>query len=154
MDDIRKRQFLKALKEPVQSSFALLDFAMLPFTEVIHRALNVDHQNIGSGLTLIQGLAESSSQPTPEETQLTQSHALLDSGASTCFVIIAFSRAHKIPTVRIQPLPVKAIDRRVPSLGAVMEAILPLALEIGSHKEKITFFLIASPPHPVILGLS
>ena len=83
-----------------------------------------------------------------------QFHALLDSSASTCFIDISFSRAYRIPTVCIQPLPVKAIDGWVLSSRAVTEATLSLELEIGCHKEELTFFLIASPRHPVILGLS
>ena len=71
-EDIRKRQFLKALKEPLRSSFALLDFTTVPVTEVINRALNLDHQNIGTGLALFQGLTASTSQPTAEETQFRQ----------------------------------------------------------------------------------
>ena len=51
-EDIRRRQFLKALKEPLRSSFALLDFSTVPISEVINRALNLDHQNIGAGLAL------------------------------------------------------------------------------------------------------
>ena len=69
MEDIQKRQFLKVLKEPLRSSFALLDFSNVPLTEVINRALNLDHQNIRTGLALFQGLTDSSSQPTAEETQ-------------------------------------------------------------------------------------
>ena len=42
-EDIQKRQFLKALKEPLWSSFALLDFTTVPISEVINRALNLDH---------------------------------------------------------------------------------------------------------------
>ena len=71
-EDIRKRHFLKALKEPLWSSFALLDFTTVPVTEVINRALNLDHQNIGSSLALSRGLAGTSTQPTAEETQFRQ----------------------------------------------------------------------------------
>jgi nucleoside recognition membrane protein YjiH len=42
MEDIQKRQFLKALKEPLWSSFALLDFSTVPLTEVINQVLNLD----------------------------------------------------------------------------------------------------------------
>ena len=68
-EDIPKRQFLKALKEPLRSSYALLDFTMVPITEVINRALNLDHQNIGIGLALFRGLVGNNSQPVAEETQ-------------------------------------------------------------------------------------
>jgi hypothetical protein len=42
-EEMQKRQFLKALKEPLRSSFALLDFSSIPLTEVFNRALNQDH---------------------------------------------------------------------------------------------------------------
>jgi hypothetical protein len=43
-ENIQKRQFLKALKEPLRSSFALLDFSTVPLTEVVKRVLNLNHQ--------------------------------------------------------------------------------------------------------------
>jgi hypothetical protein len=43
VEDIQKRQFLKALKEPLRSSFTLLDFSMVPLMEVVNWALNLDH---------------------------------------------------------------------------------------------------------------
>jgi hypothetical protein len=49
--DIQKQHFLKALKEPLRSSFALLDFSTVPLTEVINQALNLDHQQLGLGLS-------------------------------------------------------------------------------------------------------
>ena len=83
------------------------------------------------------------------------SHALLDSGASTCFIDKSFVCAHNIPTVRTsQPISVEAIDGRVLSSGAVTEATIPLVLQIGAHQEELTFYLIATPRHPIVLGLS
>jgi hypothetical protein len=40
---MQKGKFLKALKEPLRSSFALLDFSSIPLTEGFNRALNLDH---------------------------------------------------------------------------------------------------------------
>jgi hypothetical protein len=83
------------------------------------------------------------------------SHALLDSGASTCFIDKAFVCAHNIPTIRTsQPIPVEAIDGRALSSGAVTETTIPLVLQIGAHQEELTFYLIATPRHPIVLGLS
>ena len=84
-----------------------------------------------------------------------QSHALLDSGASTCFIDIAFVHAHNIPIIHTsQPIPVESIDGRVLSSGAVTQVTVPLVLQVGSHQEVLTFYLIASPRHPIVLGLS
>jgi hypothetical protein len=57
--DIQKRQFLKALKEPLRSSFALLDSSTVPLTEIVNRALNLDHQQLGLGLSQFRVLAPS-----------------------------------------------------------------------------------------------
>ena len=54
-----------------------------------------------------------------------QSHALLDSGASTYSIDISFVRAQNIPTVRtIQSISVEAIDGWVLSLGSFVTNIL------------------------------
>ena len=83
------------------------------------------------------------------------SHALLDSGASTCFIDIAFVRGHKIPTIcTTQPISVEAIDGRVLSSGAVTEATVPLVFQVGFHLEVLTLYLIATPRHLIFLGLS
>ena len=83
-----------------------------------------------------------------------ESHALLDSGESTCFIDISFVRAHNIPTVHTtQPISVEAIDRRVLSFGAVTEATLLLVLQVGHH-EVLMFYLIENTRYPIVLGLS
>lgn len=81
--------------------------------------------------------------------------ALLDSGASSCFLDITFARSSRIPVVaKKKPIPVEVIDGRPLSSGAITEATSPLILTVGSHLEEISFYLITSPRHPVILGLS
>ena len=81
--------------------------------------------------------------------------ALVDSGASTCFMDAAFAYNHKIPLVPLlKPIPVEAIDGRLLSSGAVTQETAPLVLQIGEHRESLTFYLITSPRHSIILGLS
>ena len=81
--------------------------------------------------------------------------ALLDSGATTCFMDIFFARTHSIPRVKkTKQIPVEAIDGRLLSSGVITEETTSLELTVGSHREVITFDLISSPRHPVILGLS
>ena len=83
------------------------------------------------------------------------SHALLDSGASTCFIDISFARTHHIPTVPTsQPISIEAIDGWVLSSGAVTKATIPLVLQVGPHHEVLTFYLISTPHHSIVLGLS
>ena len=60
------------------------------------------------------------------------SHALLDCGASTCFIDKSSVRTHNIPTVRTSlPISVEAMDSRVLSSRAVTEATIPLVLNSG-----------------------
>ena len=81
--------------------------------------------------------------------------ALLDSGASSSFIDIAFVRAHGVPVVNLpKPILVEAIDGRVLSSGAITQATIPLVLRVGSHQEELPFYLIASPRHPIVLGLT
>jgi hypothetical protein len=58
-EDIQKRQFRKALREPLRSSFALMDASTVPLTEIVNRALNLDHQLLGLGLFQFCAIAPS-----------------------------------------------------------------------------------------------
>jgi hypothetical protein len=58
-EEIQKRQFLKALREPLRSAFALMDASMVPLTEIVKRALNLDHQQLGHGLSQFCTIAPS-----------------------------------------------------------------------------------------------
>jgi hypothetical protein len=42
-EEIQKRQFLKALRDPLRSAFALTDASTVTLTEIVNRALNLDH---------------------------------------------------------------------------------------------------------------
>jgi hypothetical protein len=58
-EEIQKRQFLKALREPLRSSFALMDASTVPLTKIIKRALNLDHQQLGLALSQFRAIAPS-----------------------------------------------------------------------------------------------
>jgi hypothetical protein len=58
-EEIQKRQFLKALREPLRSAFALMDASMVPLTEIVNHALNLDHQQLGLGLYKFRAIAPS-----------------------------------------------------------------------------------------------
>jgi hypothetical protein len=83
------------------------------------------------------------------------STALIDSGASACFVDVDFAMKHQLPT---QPkdisIPVEVIDGRIISSGGVTKETLPLKVSLGDHQETIAFNLIPAPKHPFILGLN
>ena len=80
-----------------------------------------------------------------------ESVALLDSGASSCFVDVVFAQAHGVPVVGLsKPIPVEAIDGCVLSSGAITQATIPLGLRVGSDQEELTFYLIAPPRHQIV----
>ena len=54
---------------------------------------------------------------------------------------------------KIMPIPVEVIDEQPLLLSAIIEGTIPLLI-VGSHRETISFDIIYSPRHPIILGLS
>jgi hypothetical protein len=58
-EEIQKRQFLKALWEPLRSAFALMDASTVPLMEIVNSALNLDHQQLGLGLSQFRAIAPS-----------------------------------------------------------------------------------------------
>jgi hypothetical protein len=58
-EEIQKRQFLKALREPLRSSFLMVDVSTVPLTEIVNRALTLDHQQLGLGLSQFRSIAPS-----------------------------------------------------------------------------------------------
>ena len=40
------------------------------------------------------------------------------------------------------------------SSGAITHSTIPLGLRVGSHQEELPVYLIASPRHPIVLGLT
>ena len=84
-----------------------------------------------------------------------QSHALLDSGASTCFIDISFIRAHRIPTIRTtQPISFEAIDGRVLSSGGSYRSHYPVGTSNRAPPGGINILPHCTPRHPIVLGLS
>uniref|UniRef100_A0AAR2KLN8 CCHC-type domain-containing protein n=1 Tax=Pygocentrus nattereri TaxID=42514 RepID=A0AAR2KLN8_PYGNA len=80
--------------------------------------------------------------------------ALVDSGAAGNFMDIALAEQLKIP---LQPmnnqLRIKALDGRPLGTGTVTKQTPDIDLQVGLfHREKISFFLVDSPDHPIILG--
>jgi hypothetical protein len=91
-EEIQKRQFLKALREPLRSAFALMDASIVPLTEIVNRALNLDHQQLGLGLCQFCAMAPS---PKAEEKAFQQ--------AVQCMLVLtvwAFKCGMR-PTVRV-----------------------------------------------------
>ena len=71
------------------------------------------------------------------------------------FYGLLFGHTHSIPkVVKTKPIPIEIIDRQPLLSCAIIEETIPLELIMGSHREIITFDLMSSPQHLVILGLA
>ena len=80
--------------------------------------------------------------------------ALLDSGANSCFMDREFALAHRIILQKIShPISVSVIDGRCIASGDIVEESESIRVVLGSLACNISFNIIASPEHPVILGL-
>ncbi len=81
--------------------------------------------------------------------------ALLDSGASACFMDKDFAKKHSLPLVaKKTPVHVEVIDGRPLISGDVTEETKPLDAFVENHQSTIIFNVIQSPSNPVVLGLS
>lgn len=84
-----------------------------------------------------------------------QVDALLDSGASACFIDEDFAKLHNFPLVKkLTPVHVEVIDGRPLSSGNITYETKPLKICLENHRSNIVFNVIKTPSCPVILGLS
>ena len=80
---------------------------------------------------------------------------LLDSGATVCFMDRNFAQKHAFSLIKLlKPIPVEVIDGCPISSGLITFQTSPIPMRIGNHVELLSFLIISSPHHPVILGLS
>ena len=80
--------------------------------------------------------------------------ALLDSGASACFIDKNFAERHKLPLVTKKcPVSVEVIDGRPLISRDVTQKIKALDIYIDQHRNTVVFNVIKSLSNPVILGL-
>jgi len=81
--------------------------------------------------------------------------ALLDSGASACFIDEDFVKNQKITLVKkTKPVHVEVIDGRSLISGDITHETIPLDIVIKDHTSIVTFNVIKSPSNPIILELS
>ena len=79
------------------------------------------------------------------------SHALLDSGASTNLISEALVLASKIPVVKkLHSYNVVLADNSV--ITSIVFKTIPIWLRMGPHKEKISFDVMNSLSYPLIIG--
>ncbi len=89
------------------------------------------------------------------QNQTIQTTALLDSGAVGNFIDSEFvGQLHLELTPCNSSLAVKALDGRPLDKGRILRLTESVTLRIGTlHSERIQFYVIRSPTHPLILGL-
>ena len=81
--------------------------------------------------------------------------ALLDSGASACFLDEEFAKRQNIPLVRkAKPIHVEVIDGRPLLSGSVTHESEPIEVAFKGHNSHVVFNIIRIPSNPIILGLS
>ena len=80
--------------------------------------------------------------------------ALLDSGACGLYLDSGWAQEKDIPKVSEKvPEQVLTVDGSPFSSGPVTEMTVPLGVTFGSHQESVSFDLINSPNHTILLGL-
>ena len=78
--------------------------------------------------------------------------ALLDSGASTCFLDEKFTRLHKILVVKkLTLVHIEVINKQPLSFGDVVHRTAPLEMTFGNHSSSIIFNIIRTSSAPIIL---
>ncbi|XP_054826969.1 uncharacterized protein LOC129324030 [Eublepharis macularius] len=82
-------------------------------------------------------------------------YAMIDSGASRCFMDAKFAAQHQIPLrAKKNPTVVEVIDGRPLRSGPVVEETQDLLLQIQRHQERLCFDVVGIPQFPLVLGLS
>ena len=81
--------------------------------------------------------------------------ALLDLGASTCFLDEEFAKRHKIRLVqKSKPVHVEVIDGQSLLSGSITHESEPIEVAFKDHSSYVVFNIIRTPSSLVILGLS
>ena len=80
--------------------------------------------------------------------------ALLDSGANSCFMDREFALSQNILLNKLpSPVAVGVIDGRPIASGDIVEESKPIRIVLGDLASIISFNIIRSPEHPLVLGL-
>ena len=80
--------------------------------------------------------------------------ALLDSGANSCFMDRNFAQANQISLRKLScPTSVVVIDGRPIASGKIVEESEPIQVVLDNLVCVVSFNIISSPDHPIVLGL-
>uniref|UniRef100_A0A8C5MFT5 CCHC-type domain-containing protein n=1 Tax=Leptobrachium leishanense TaxID=445787 RepID=A0A8C5MFT5_9ANUR len=83
-------------------------------------------------------------------------NAMIDSGASSCFLDTEVKQTLGIPTSpKKQPYPIQLLDGSTPQSGPVTKETIPLLVTIGEQfQDTLLFDIVPSPVFPAVLGLN
>ena len=80
--------------------------------------------------------------------------ALVDSGASSCFLDSSFAYQHSLSLVTKDiPRHLQVIDGRDAASGLITQESAPIRLTTGRHQEIISLDVTSCPNYPIVLGL-
>ena len=115
----------------------------------------IQYHNKKSGSTVSVQLASCFIIPLSFSPQKIKTLALLDSGASACFLDKEFARRHKIPLViKCKLVHAEVIDGRPLLSGSVTHESKPIEVVFENHSSFVIFNIIRTPSNPVVFGLS
>jgi hypothetical protein len=101
---------------------------------------------------LIIPLGHSTGPPSSSSSPYRQSHALIDSGATSCFIDHSFALSQQLPLLgHSSPIPLYVIDGRPISSGDITQYVT-LAIKIGKHVHTIKFDVVRLGGNPFVLG--
>ena len=80
--------------------------------------------------------------------------AFLDCGASGEFMQLNTAKQHSIPLIKLDhSVPLEVFDGQPIASGPVTHRTIPVLTHINNHEELISYYIISSAHHGVILGL-
>jgi hypothetical protein len=135
-EEIQKRQFLKALRDPLRSAFAFIDASTVTLTEIVNRALNLDHQQLGHGLSQFRTIAPSPKAEEKAFQQAVQCTLCLQFGHTNVDCVqhyaLCQARSHTTATCEYNLL----ARRNAPAVQAVQ----PVPIQAQGQRENNRFY--------------
>ncbi|KAH7443388.1 hypothetical protein KP509_02G032100 [Ceratopteris richardii] len=123
--------------------------------EVVKETIELDH-DIRKGLIITSTPVETCLAPVKliMSKKTLSLIALVDSGASSCFIDEGLVKKHGIPVLRKnRPVVAEVVDGRPLASGNITMETIPLRVHLGDHDSHICFNVISSPVNMVIIGM-
>ncbi len=82
-------------------------------------------------------------------------HTMVDSGASDCFIDEELARQYGLPLCpKKQPVILEVVDGRPIVSGAITHETVPLTMTVGPHQEQLVLHVTTLGHYPVVFGVS